>query len=102
MGSSGSTSYTGNMFSPKLVLFVCVLSFIGIQAAPKPEPKPEPKRSPKPGPPWCPPGFPYYCDGILYGGPVINRGGMKPMGGPEWGWAASNSKAGWKNNLIIG
>merc|ERR1712002_746819 len=41
------TQVKSNMFSPKLVLCVCVLFFIRLEAAPKPKPKPDPKPAPQ-------------------------------------------------------
>merc|ERR1712105_32075 len=60
------TQVTSNMFSPKLVLCVCVLFFIGMEAAPKPKPNPKPEPKPKPQgffgggyPPYYPPNYDY-------------------------------------------
>merc|ERR1739846_313544 len=39
----GRTSDNSNMFSPRLVICLCVFFFIGMEAAPKPEPKPKPQ-----------------------------------------------------------
>merc|ERR1711862_782052 len=35
----GSTSYTGNMFSLRLGLFLCIFYIIGMEAAPEPKPE---------------------------------------------------------------
>merc|ERR1711862_88627 len=35
----GSTSYTGNMFSLRLGLFLCIFYIIGMEAAPEPRPE---------------------------------------------------------------
>ena len=72
------------MFSHKLVLCVCVLFFIGLEAAPKPEPKPEPKPAPKPGPQWWHGGYPMYGYQSYgypsYGYPSYGR---RPIGQPS-------------------
>merc|ERR1711970_910109 len=68
MGSPSSTSYnTSSMSSLKMILYVCVLFVIGMEAAPNPEPKPEPA----PTAPW-----------LLNGGyPVYRSGGYPPYYG---------------------
>merc|ERR1712002_536089 len=65
---STSTSVRSNMFSLKLILFVCFLFVIELKASP--EPKPKPKPNPKPWGHW----------GGGYGGPLGAGGryGMMP------------------------
>merc|ERR1711900_79181 len=67
----GRTFYTHNMFSLKLVLSVCILFFIGMEAAPKPKAEPEPKPGPwghMNYPPYFPPYYPPYYHGPSYRG----------------------------------
>merc|ERR1711879_45510 len=67
----GRTFYTHNMFSLKLVLSVCILFFIGMEAAPKPKAEPEPKPGPwghMNYPPYFPPYYPPYYHGPIYRG----------------------------------